>query len=201
MSVTLGLTVGAGATRERWSAARLWQAFVCLLFGHRVDNRDFARENGAVRRCRCGTPYLGEDRSETRIRHTVSCFLRHHSYVRVAVRDGHNEYVCVRCGHPLLFEPAGDPYARVSSFDKKVRYLCNLFGHDVHTVGERHGFTEYACGCGHSFLRRQPGLERVTHPPVCLFAGHFVHFVENRDGYSEHRCRNCGHTFGFVQGQ
>ena len=45
----------------------------------------------------------------------------------------------------------------------------------------------------------RPGLARVTHPPVCTVAGHFIRLVERRDGYAEHRCRNCGHTFGFVE--
>ena len=117
-----------------------------------------------------------------------------------AVRAGHNEYVCVRCGHPLLFETASDPYAGAPSFPKRVRYLCGLTGHRVHVVCQRNGFTEYACGCGHTFLLGRAGLARVRHPLICVLAGHFVRFVESRAGHSEYRCRNCGHTFGFVQG-
>jgi uncharacterized C2H2 Zn-finger protein len=200
MSVALELPIGSLEDGGESRAERVWRALSCRLLGHYVDNREFAREASAVRRCRCGDRYLATDGSETRIRHTVSCFAFHHSYVRVAARDGHHEYVCVRCGHPLLFRPGHDPYARVSAFDKKVRYLCNLFGHRVHTVCDRNGFTEYACGCGHSFLRAAKGLSRVTHPLVCLVAGHFVRFVESRDGYAEYRCRNCGHTFSFVDG-
>jgi hypothetical protein len=94
-----------------------------------------------------------------------------------------------------------DPYAGGVLFGKKVGYLCNLLGHSVHTVCERNGYTEYACDCGHTFLRRRAGLDRVTHPPVCLFAGHFVRFIERRGGQAEFRCRNCGHTFGFVEGR
>jgi hypothetical protein len=170
----------------------------CALFGHRVDNREFSRARGPARSCGCGREYLKED-GETRVRHTLSCFFSGHTYIRTGTRDGHNEYVCDRCGHPLLFAVDRDPYAGGGRFAKKVRYLCNLLGHHVHTVSTRHGFTEYACACGHTFLRRQPGLARVTHPPICTVAGHFIRFVERRDGYAEHRCRNCGHTFGFVQ--
>jgi hypothetical protein len=170
----------------------------CVLFGHQVDNRRFAKEEGRPRRCPCGTPILHEDGSETRVRHTLSCFLRHHTYVRSGKRDGHQEYVCTRCGHPLLFRTGAGPYAALEAFRKKVRYLCNLFGHDVHPVAERHGLHEYACACGHSFLRRQAGLRRATHPPICTLLGHFIRFTERRGGFAEHFCRNCGHTFSFV---
>ena len=170
----------------------------CAFFGHRVDNREFGRAASRDLECGCGRPYLREG-EETRVRHTLSCFFGGHTYVPTGTRHGHNEYVCDRCGHPLLFEQERDPYAGEGRFAKKVRYLCNLFGHRVHTVCERHGFTEYACRCGHTFLRRRPGLARVTHPPICTVAGHFIRFVERRDGYAEHRCRNCGHTFGFVE--
>jgi predicted RNA-binding Zn-ribbon protein involved in translation (DUF1610 family) len=188
---------------KQWVRSRGWraglQAVTCALFGHRVDNREFARAAGPERRCGCGEEYLPQDGAHTRVRHTLSCFLREHTYVRSGTRHGHHEYMCVQCGHPLLFRVDRDPYAGVDQFGKKVRYLCNLFGHDVHTVCQRHGFTEYACDCGHTFLRPQAGLARATHPPVCTVAGHFVRFIERRDGYEEFRCRNCGHTFGFAE--
>jgi hypothetical protein len=168
----------------------------CALLGHQVDNRRFAL--AAEKRCVCGERILAEDGSETRVRHTLSCFLRHHTYVKSGERDGHDEYMCTRCGHPLLFRSGQTAYAGLSAFRKRVRYLCNLFGHAVHRVAERRGLTEYACFCGHSFLRPRAGLDWITHPPICSFVGHFVRFVERRDGYSEHVCRNCGHTFGFV---
>jgi len=176
--------------------ARTATRLSCALFGHAVDNRRFRVEGH--KRCPCGEPILDEDGSETRVRHTLSCFLRHHAYVKSGQRDGHDEYVCVRCGHPLLFRTGAGGYAGLSGFRKRVRYLCNLFGHAVHVVTERNGFSEYACSCGHSFLRRQGGLGWITHPPICTVAGHFVRFVERRDGYAEHVCRNCGHTFGFA---
>lgn len=130
-----------------------------------------------------------------RIGHVFSCFLLGHEYEPAGMREGHNEYACLRCGHPLLFESANDPFAGQARFVKKVRYLCNLFGHHVHEVTRRHGYTEYACACGHSFLRRQPDLRIVKHPPICTFAGHFIDFVEVRRELSECVCSNCGHTF------
>ena len=169
----------------------------CALFGHAVDNRRFQAEAPA-KTCGCGEAILHEDARETRVRHTLSCFFGQHSYVLAGSRDGHNEYMCRQCGHPLLFASGVDPYSGSPRFRKKVRYLCNLFGHASHVVTRRAGMTEYACGCGHSFLREAPDLERVTHPPVCTLLGHFVRFVERRNGYSEHACRNCGHTFGFT---
>jgi DNA-directed RNA polymerase subunit RPC12/RpoP len=198
VSSSLPRSSSVGRPRAAGVAGRAFHTVSCAFFGHRVDNRERARGGSAVLACGCGEPYLGR-RGETRVRHTVSCFVKGHTYVPTGARHGHNEYVCTRCGHPLLFARDCDPYARQERFGKKVRYLCNLFGHAVHTVCRRSGFTEYACGCGHTFLRPVDGLARVTHPPVCLFAGHFVRFVEHRDGHAEYRCRNCGHTFGFVE--
>jgi len=185
---------------DAWPApmtgTRLLRRLACAVVGHAVDNQRFAAE-GTVKTCGCGSVILRDDGSETRTRHTLSCFLGHHTYSRIATRHGHNEYMCRQCGHPLLFEVARDPHTAAGSFAKKVRYLCGLFGHRVHVVTERSGRTEYACGCGHSFLKSERSLAKVTHPLVCVALGHFVRFVERRDGYSEHCCRNCGHTFGF----
>lgn len=187
---------------EAWGPApwlHTWlRRATCLAFGHAVDNRRFAAARDLPRLCPCGRTILRRDGSETRVRHTLACFFRHHTYVRTGERDGHQEYVCTRCGHPLLFLTGAAPYARLVRFPKRVRYLCNLFGHRVHHVASRQGLHEYACACGHSFLRPRPDLERVTHPPVCTVAGHFLRFTESRQGYAEHVCRNCGHTFSFV---
>ena len=126
----------------------------CAIWGHVVDNATFRRSTEAGRRCRCGQRYLKEDGTLTHVRHTLSCFLRHHTYVRLADRDGAHEYVCVKCGHPLVYPAGTDPFTERGQFTKKVRYLCGLFGHRVQAVAARDGFTEYACHCGHSFLVR-----------------------------------------------
>ena len=181
--------------RQPW-ATRL----ACALWGHHVDNHLFRQRVRAGRTCRCGQPYLATDGSHTRIRHTLSCFLGHHTYVRMADRDGHHEYACVQCGHPLLFVASDDPYAAAAEFKKKVRYLCGLFGHRVHEVTAREGFTEYACHCGHSFLKADAPATVIRHPLVCVAAGHFVRFVCARAGYAEYVCRNCGHPFCFAEG-
>lgn len=178
-------------------ASRWLHQISCALFGHAVDNHRFQAE-APEKTCSCGQAILPEDGTSTRTRHTLSCFFRHHTYLRVGTRDGHNEYMCQQCGHPLLFAVAHDPYASAGNFTKRVRYLCNLFGHRSHVVTERAGQTEYACGCGHTFLRKARGLSLVTHPPICTVLGHFVRFVERRSGYSEHACLNCGHTFVFA---
>jgi len=172
-------------------------AWPCALFGHEMDNRSAASE--ADPRCRrCREPFLFEDGRLTHTRHVLGCFLRHHTYVRTGSRGGHNEYTCVRCGHPLLFAAGCDPYAAASRFHKRVRYRCGLFGHAVHPVTVRGGLTEYACGCGHPFLLADAGLTRVTHPLICTVSGHRVAFVERRGSYREHRCLDCGHTFGWT---
>ena len=177
----------------------LGKKIVCTLFGHQVDNHRFAQASENVKQCPCGVEILHQDSSETRVRHTVSCFLIHHRYIKMSTRNGHNDYVCIQCGHPLLFEIGNDPYSKNGGrFDKKARYLCNLFGHKVHTVTKRNSYTEYACFCGHSFLKQEKSLSKVTHPLICLFAGHFIHFEARRNGYAEFVCRNCGHTFCFV---
>jgi hypothetical protein len=175
----------------------IWSKLSCSLFGHKVSNVAFAETRGETKYCPCGVKYL-EPHTETRVSHTVSCFLFGHSYIRIAERAGHNEYVCEQCGHPLLFVKEHDPYEDRPTFIKKVRYLCNLFGHRVHDVTGRNGYQEYACDCGHSFLKPEAGRRFVKHPPICLFAGHYLRVTERRGNYNEYLCRNCGHTFYFV---
>jgi DNA-directed RNA polymerase subunit RPC12/RpoP len=114
-------------------------------------------------------------------------------------RDDHHEYVCVQCGHPLLFEAGQDPYAQAVQFEKKVRYLCGLFGHRVRPVTERNGFVEYACPCGHTFLKAQGALTIVRHPFVCVARGHAIRYLTCRAGYAEYVCRDCGHPFCFAE--
>ena len=173
----------------------------CTLWGHHVDNRVFRTAATDSRHCRCGAAYLDEDRSVTRVRHTLKCFLRHHTYRRLVDRDGYHEYVCVVCGHPLLFREDRDPYDRKPLFEKRVRYLCGLFGHRVERVTARDTFTEYACHCGHTFLKAEEDLTLIQHPAVCVTNGHYVRFVARRNGFAEYVCRNCGHPFCFADRQ
>jgi hypothetical protein len=71
-----------------------------FLWGHHVDNHVFKQSGGHDRRCRCGSDYLAEDRSVTRVRHTLSCFLGKHDYEKLADRDGCHEYVRVHAVRP-----------------------------------------------------------------------------------------------------
>ena len=174
----------------------------CAVWGHEVNNRRFDDEAVDERRCRCGAVYLGQDGSLTHVRHTLSCFLGHHTYKRLIERDGHTEYVCVQCGHPLLFRCDADPYRESAVFNKKVRYLCGLFGHDVHVVADRNGYREFACHCGHTFLKHLDAASEVTHithPAICVFSGHRIGYLTRRGGYLEYVCRDCGHPFCFVE--
>ena len=171
--------------------SRLW----CWFWGHAVHNEAFRR--GARVCTRCGRPMLRDDGAVVRVGHTLSCFLFHHTYQPVGQRDGHAEYVCVRCGHPLLLSLARDSYSGRGVFKKRVRYLCGLFGHRVHRVVERSGGTEYACDCGHTFVRRAPGEALVRHPMTCVFLGHRIEYMDRRNEYSEYACRTCGHPFLF----
>jgi len=171
----------------------------CAVWGHVVDNTVFRRASGPIRRCRCGVEYLPEDGTATHVRHTLSCFLRHHTYVRLADRDGAHEYVCVRCGHPLVFRANADRFANRDIFAKKVRYACGLFGHRVAEVASRDGFVEYACHCGHSFLKPSGGAHTIRHPLVCFFTAHRIRFLARRAGYVEYVCDDCGHPFCFAE--
>jgi hypothetical protein len=91
-----------------------------------------------------------------------------------------------------------DRYRDKPLFDKRVRYLCGLLGHRVHVVTVRNGGIEYACRCGHSFVRRRPGRVFVRHPLACFLLGHWVIFVARRARHSEYACRRCGHPFLFA---
>jgi hypothetical protein len=179
-----------------------WRYFylklICALFGHQVSNSEFAKVRGFAKRCRCGATFLNKIGSQTRISHTVSCFLFGHNYVKVGIRDGHWEYVC-DCGHPLLFEAEQIAYMKKETFHKKVRYLCNLLGHKVHRVTERDNLMEYACHCGHSFIKQEKNSVLIKHRLICLFAGHYINYIASRNNYAEFLCRNCGHTFSFVE--
>ena len=180
-------------------AARLiWQRASCAIWGHWVDNHALAR-GPAGRSCRCGTAYLTRDGAVTRVRHTLSCFLGHHEYVPLADRDGSREYVCDQCGHPLVMSDNADPYRGAERFAKRVRYVCGLLGHRVRTVTRRDGLVEYACHCGHTFLKPQAGVAVIRHPMVCVALGHFVRFVTARGTYDEFVCVNCGHPFCFAR--
>lgn len=170
----------------------------CAFWGHAVDNEIFRRAAGRARRCRCGSEYLPEDGTPTHVRHTLSCFLRHHTYTRLADRDGVHEYVCVRCGHPLVYPASADPFASRERFAKKVRYACGLLGHRVSAVAERDGFVEYACHCGHSFLKAAHGERKVRHPLICFFTAHRIRFLARRCGFAEYVCTDCGHPFCFA---
>src|SRR5688572_18510193 len=95
----------------------------CALWGHRVDHQLWHPASGE-RLCRCGDVFLKEDATESRIGHVLRCFFRGHWYRRLATRQGHNEYACFRCGHPLLIERTSDTYPAEGVFRKKVSYRC-----------------------------------------------------------------------------
>ena len=106
-------------------------------------------------------------------------------------RDG-----TLRPAHAIVL-PAPSHLER-GRFSRKVRYRCGLFGHHVHQVTERDGFTEYTCFCGHSFLKTGQVARKVRHPLVCFFTAHRIRFVVRRGGFAEYVCRDCGHPFCFA---
>src|SRR5262245_22686666 len=105
----------------------------CALLGHKVDHTRIARRS--ITRCvRCGAAILDDGPTASRVAHTLSCFFRWHHYIACDKRAQHNEYVCERCGHTLLFELTSDPCSSHNKFKKKVDYICGLLGHRVHVV-------------------------------------------------------------------
>jgi len=169
----------------------------CVILGHDIqsDKTPFAPKSR--QRCRCGKETLFEDKRQSRVGHILSCFFFGHDYLRVGERDGHAEFICKNCGHPLLFEERSSRYASKSTFHKAVSFACIVLGHKIHQVSRRNGITEYACHCGHSFLLSQPGLSTYRHPLACVVRGHYIRFVERRGFLSEFGCHVCGHTFCF----
>jgi DNA-directed RNA polymerase subunit RPC12/RpoP len=120
-----------------------------------------------------------------------------HNYTPLATRAAHNEYVCDKCGHTLLFQSARDPYASQGKFKKRVNYACGLLGHRVHAVATGSKTTEYACLCGHPFIKASATLRMIRHPPACVLLGHFVTLNQIRGDWAEYVCRRCGHPFCF----
>ncbi len=169
---------------------------ICTLLGHKVHHTRIAHDS-ATHCVRCGAAILDRGHGVSRVAHTLSCFLGWHHYIPVATRAAHNEYVCERCGHPLLFESARDSYASHAGFKKKVNYACGLFGHRVHVVETGSKTTEYACRCGHSFVKVQRQLTIIRHPLTCVMLGHFITLNETRGEWTEYVCLRCGHPFCF----
>ncbi len=168
----------------------------CTLLGHKVHHTRILEESDT--QCvRCGAAILGRDATVSLVAHTMSCFLGSHRYIPIARRVAHNEYVCERCGHPLLFELTRDPYSSHNKFNKRVNYGCGLFGHRVHVVGTGLKTTEYACGCGHSFVKRDKALTVIRHPLKCVALGHLIAINEVRGDWAEYICIRCGHPFCF----
>ena len=168
----------------------------CSLLGHKVDHTTIKQDNSTS--CvRCGDAILDRGPTVSRVAHTLSCFFGWHHYLAVGMRAGHNEYVCERCGHSLLFELTSDPYSRHYTFKKKVDYICGLVGHRVHVVEPGSKATEYACRCGHPFIKAQGALRVIRHPLTCVVLGHLVKINQTRGEWTEYVCLRCGHPFCF----
>ncbi len=168
----------------------------CALFGHKVHHTRIASD--ACTPCaRCGAAILVQGSGVSHLAHTLSCFFGKHYYDPIATRAAHHEYVCEKCGHSLLLELARDSYAGMGKFRKRVSYACGLFGHRVHVVATGSKATEYACLCGHSFVKAQRALKLIRHPLACVLLGHFVAINQIRDDWAEYVCRRCGHPFYF----
>ena len=167
----------------------------CALLGHEVHHTVITR-NGCSPCARCGAAIL-DQKNVSRVGHTLSCFFGKHHYVPIATRAAHHEYVCEKCGHPLLLELDRDLYASQSKFNKRVNYACGLLGHRVHVVTTGSKATEYACLCGHSFVKAQAGFTVIRHPLACVLLGHLVVANEIRGQWAEYVCQRCGHPFYF----
>lgn len=168
----------------------------CALFGHKVRHTRIEGGNGAA--CvRCGAAILDLGNGVSRVAHTLSCFFGSHHYAQLATREAHREYLCERCGHPLLLRTTNSPPAG-GTFRKRVSYGCGILGHRVHVVKAGSKSTEYACLCGHSFVKTKAALTVIRHPVACVMLGHLVGLNEIRGGWAEYVCRRCGHPFCFA---
>ena len=102
-----------GRPRRAYVRTMGWGRLTCAVVGHAVDNRRFARSSGgqALRVLRRAVP--GDGRLPPRASATRSpASSATTRYAPTETRHGHHEYICVRCGHPLLFEAGSDPYRR-----------------------------------------------------------------------------------------
>lgn len=168
----------------------------CRLLGHKVHYTRIDRS--AFTPCaRCGVAILDEGPNISRVAHTLSCFFGWHHYVLIDKRSGHNEYACEKCGHPLLLALSSDTSSKVKRFKKRVNYACGLFGHRVHTVKTESTSTEYACRCGHSFVKTQTELTVIRHPLRCVLLGHSLTVNAVRGEWTQYVCFHCGHPFLF----
>src|SRR5689334_24917135 len=93
----------SSSTKMRFSAK-------CTLLGHKVDHTRIARES-CTPCVRCGAAILDQGPTVSRVAHSLACFFGWHHYVAQGMRAQHNEYVCERCGHSLLFELGSDPHS------------------------------------------------------------------------------------------
>ena len=188
-----GLTVARTSSGQPTTSASMR----CRLFGHSVHYTRIPGDAGAS--CtRCGEAILGPGNTVSHVAHTLSCFFGRHRYVHVARRNAHREYVCERCGHPLLLREGNDPFAVAGEFEKRVDYVCGLMGHRVHTVTTRSNATEYACVCGHSFVTAERGVTFIRHRLACMLFGHLIQVNEIRSEWAEYVCHRCGHPFCFM---
>lgn len=194
MQVTKQLIIDS--RKSNTTTSQLIIKAACFLFGHDVSAHSLQHHHNS---CSCGKAVLHEGNSEIHVRHNLKCFFGGHQYIKAGVRDGHAEFVCEDCGHPLLFRINNEKYGSHDNFHKSVSFGCIIRGHRLHVVAERQDLFEYACECGHSFLLGEANRQRFWHPLICFFAGHFIRLQEGREEMLEFRCRNCGHPFCFVK--
>ena len=168
----------------------------CTLFGHSAQCIKIS--SGTSTRCvRCGEAILDQGSAISHLAHNLACFFGGHQYVHVSRREFHHEYACERCGHPLLLELTRDGDGSRTTFTKRVSYGCGLLGHRVHVVASGSKGTEYACLCGHSFVKAAKAMTVIRHPIACVMHGHLLKVNEIRGEWAEYVCCRCGHPFCF----
>jgi DNA-directed RNA polymerase subunit RPC12/RpoP len=166
------------------------------VFGHSL--RQIKISSAVSTLCgRCGEAILDQGTTASHVSHNLSCFFRGHHYVHIATRAAHDEYVCDKCGHPLLLELVRVPHENRTNFTKRVNYGCGLRGHRVHVVANGLRGTEYACLCGHSFVKTTSAMTIIRHPLACIVQGHLLKINEVRGEWAEYVCCRCGHPFCF----
>ena len=141
----------------------------CFLWGHHVDNHVFKQSDGGGRRCRCGADYLAEDRSITRVRHTLVVLSRQ-ARLREARRSRRLPRICL---HPVRASSAIRRGARsvrgVADIQEEGALPLRALRSPRPPRGDSRRLEEYACFCGHSFLKNveeapPSHVDKIRHP-------------------------------------
>ena len=137
--------------------------------GHHVDNHLFRSASDPKRACRCGSRLnLPRDGSATHARHTLSCFLGHHTYERLAGSAGHRRCTMRAVRSSAHSSPmAGTPTRAQDFFTRKCVTSADSSGHKVTCVTERDGFVISGASAAIRFSGVRPASPSSNTLAIC----------------------------------